>query len=184
MEPVCARAEDQTRPLGSQGLGAEPEVNKQPPTLSTPGLPHLPRPVGGRHWEGTSAGTCQTLGMTEPEEASPSLRPPGPVIRAIDKEQDSCWSWQVSRSLPKLGAEATHRGITATLTAAQILGRQFQLHPHRAKVSAAHLGDWQEGLSGCSAKDGFSTCSWIQNRFPQPEIGNRVRAGKPVFHHP
>ena len=93
-------------------------------------------------------------------------------------------SWQVSRSLPKFGAEASHSAITATLTATQIWGRQIQLHPHRAKVSAAQLGDWQEGLSGCSAKDGFSTCSWIQNRFPQPEIRNRVRAGKPVFHHP
>lgn len=96
------------------------------------------------------------------------------------KNQDSCLSWQVSRSLPKCSAEASHSPITATLTAAQILGR----HPHRARVSAAHLGDWQEGLSGCSAKDRFSTCSWIQNRFPQPEIRNRVRAGKPVFHHP
>lgn len=116
----------------------------------------------------------------------PPFKPPGQATVAVEQEPVStaAVSWQVSRSLPKYSAEDGHSPITATLTAAQILERQPQLHPYRAKVSAAHLGDWQEGLPGYSAKNRFSTCSWIQNRFPQPEIGNRVRAGRPVFHHP
>lgn len=100
------------------------------------------------------------------------------------KNQDSCCELaglKVTAKMLYRGRSQSHR---SHLDSCIDLRRQPQLHPHRAKVSAAHLGDWQEGLPGHSAKDGFSTCSWIQNRFPQPEIGNRVRAGRPVFHHP
>lgn len=118
------------------------------------------------------------------QSLAPSPQSPWPGNRGRrERTRTAAVSWQVSRSLPKCSVEAGHSPITATLTAAQILGRQPQLHPHRAKVSTTHLGDWQEGRPGCPAKDGFSTCSWIQNRFPQPEIRNRVRAGRPVFHH-
>lgn len=79
MEPVCARADDQTRPLGSKGLGAEPEVEQAATHTQHTWTTPRPMPSGWQALgeQGTTAGTCQTLGMTEPEESSPSLQPPG-----------------------------------------------------------------------------------------------------------
>lgn len=159
--------------------------HKQPPTLRHLDWHRAQRVVGsgraghhGRNLPDPEDGITRGVQL-------PPIKPPGQGNSGRrERTRTAAVSWQVSRSLPKCSAEASHSPITATLTAAQILGRQPQLQPHRAKVSATHLGDWQEDLPCCSAKDGFSTCSWIQNRFPQPEIRNRVSAGRPVFHHP
>lgn len=120
--------------------------NKQPPTLSTPGLHPAPMPSGWQALgeQGTTVGTCQTLGMTEPEESSPSLQPPGQVIMAIDKEPGQLFELAGLKVTAKIRCRGQSQGHHSHLDSCTDLGKTASAPSSQGQCLSSTFG----GLAG------------------------------------
>ena len=138
-------------PMGTPLLGSwvSQRWNKQPPTLSTPGLHPAPMPSGWQALgeQGTTVGTCQTLGMTEPEESSPSLQPPGQVIMAIDKEPGQLFELAGLKVTAKIRCRGQSQGHHSHLDSCTDLGKTASAPSSQGQCLSSTFG----GLAGGGA---------------------------------